>query len=121
MLQQSEDLGNWAAPFKIDDISALTPIVYDERDFRSELFESISVAICFRTPSTVIMNRFAFWVVSECPFENMIRQRNVHPIRLCGEPVTWSNFEASYDVAEREPSSRVDSTYVLEEYIVPSP
>jgi hypothetical protein len=33
--------------------------------------------------------------------------------------VTWRNYEASYDVAELEPSSRESSTYVLEEYFVP--
>ncbi len=64
-------------------------------------------------------DRFVFWVISEWAFGNEIRQRVVDPIRLSGEPVTWRNYEASYDVAELEPSSRTDSTYVLEEYFVP--
>ncbi len=35
-------------------------------------------------------------------------------------PVTWRNFEASYDVSELEPASRERSTYVLQEYFVPA-
>ena len=63
--------------------------------------------------------RFLMWVASEWPFANLIRRRVVDPIRLSSEPVTWRNFEASYDVAELEPSSRTDSTYALEECFVP--
>ena len=36
-----------------------------------------------------------------------------------GEPVTWRNYEASYDVAELEPASRESASYVLQEYFVP--
>jgi hypothetical protein len=36
-----------------------------------------------------------------------------------GHPVTWRNYEASYDVSELEPSSRARTTYVLQEYFVP--
>jgi FAD/FMN-containing dehydrogenase len=64
--------------------------------------------------------RFLFWVVSEWPLGNMIRRRILDPIRFSEAPVTWRNYEASYDVAELEPSSRIDSTYVLEEYFVPA-
>ncbi|MFL5583186.1 MAG: FAD-binding protein [Gemmatimonadaceae bacterium] len=34
-------------------------------------------------------------------------------------PVTWRNYEASYDVSELEPSSRLHDTYVLQEYFLP--
>ncbi len=64
-------------------------------------------------------DRLLLWVISDWPFGNLIRQRIVDPIRLSGEPVMWRNYEASYDVAELEPSSRTDSTYVLEEYFIP--
>ena len=40
--------------------------------------------------------------------------------RLGGRnPVTWRNYEASYDVSELEPPSRLRSTYVLQEYFLP--
>jgi FAD/FMN-containing dehydrogenase len=64
-------------------------------------------------------DRFMLWVISEWPLSNVLRRHLVDPIYFSGEPVTWRNYEASYDVAELEPSSRTDSTYVLEEYFVP--
>jgi len=50
------------------------------------------------------------------------RQQIIEPLayRLGGRnPVTWRNFEASYDVSELEPSSRAHDTYVLQEYFIP--
>jgi len=43
----------------------------------------------------------------------------IDPLIFTGHPVTWRNYEASYDVSELEPSSRAQSTYVLQEYFVP--
>lgn len=63
--------------------------------------------------------RFLLWVASEWPFGNLLRQHLIDPLRFSGEPVAWRNYEASYDVAELEPSSRVSSTDALEEYFVP--
>ena len=65
------------------------------------------------------LNRFAYWVVSEWPFGNAIRRHVVDPMLYRDAPVTWRNYEASYDTAELEPSSRATSTYVLQEYFVP--
>src|SRR4029078_1331756 len=36
-----------------------------------------------------------------------------------GNPITWRNYESSYDVSELEPTSREASTYVLQEYFIP--
>ena len=65
------------------------------------------------------LNRFLFAMISEWPFGKAIRQHVVDPILFAGQPVSWRNHEASYDVAELEPASRSSSTYVLEEYFVP--
>ncbi|MEP6819796.1 MAG: FAD-binding oxidoreductase [bacterium] len=65
------------------------------------------------------LDRFGWWVVSEWPFGKSIRRRWFDPAYFGGEPVTWRNYEASYDTAELEPASRESSTYVLEEYFVP--
>ena len=65
------------------------------------------------------LNRLVYWAVSEWPFGNALRRHVVDPILYRDEPVTWRNYEASYDTAELEPSSRATSTYVLEEYFVP--
>jgi FAD/FMN-containing dehydrogenase len=65
------------------------------------------------------LERFGYWVVSEWPLGKMIRQYILGPLQYRGEPVTWRNYEASYDTAELEPASRATSTYALEEYFVP--
>ncbi|HEY9507227.1 MAG TPA: FAD-binding oxidoreductase [Gemmatimonadales bacterium] len=65
------------------------------------------------------LNRFVFWTVSELPGGRWLRQRVVDPLVLRGQPVSWRNREASYDVAELEPGSRAGETYVLQEYFVP--
>ncbi|MCH2110171.1 MAG: hypothetical protein MK135_12655, partial [Polyangiaceae bacterium] len=48
-----------------------------------------------------------------------LRQHIMEPIAYASSPITTRNHEASYDVAELEPSSREDHTYVLQEYFVP--
>ena len=65
------------------------------------------------------LNRLAYWFVSEWPSGNAFRRHVVDPIFYRDEPVTWRNYEASYDTAGLEPSSRAASTYVLQEYFVP--
>jgi FAD/FMN-containing dehydrogenase len=66
------------------------------------------------------LDRFAYWVVSEWPLGKALRQRVLDPIFFHSEPVSWLNYEASYDTAELEPASRANSTYALEEYFVPA-
>jgi FAD/FMN-containing dehydrogenase len=65
------------------------------------------------------LDRGAFWIMSEVPFGKAFRQHVIDPLLFRGERVEWRNYEASYDVKELEPSSRKDSTYVLQEYFVP--
>jgi FAD/FMN-containing dehydrogenase len=64
-------------------------------------------------------NRFVLWAISEWPFGALVRRDIFDPMRFAGESVTWRNYEASYDASELEPSSRVNSTCVLEEYFIP--
>jgi hypothetical protein len=47
------------------------------------------------------------------------REHIVDPLIFRGNPITWRNYESSYDVSELEPTSREASTYVLQEYFVP--
>ena len=65
------------------------------------------------------LNRFVYWVMSEWVGGKEIREHVIDPLIFRGEPVSWRNHEASYDVAELEPASRDDATYVLQEYFVP--
>ncbi|MGH7517461.1 MAG: FAD-binding protein [Gemmatimonadales bacterium] len=65
------------------------------------------------------LNRTVFWMMSEWPGGNAIRRHVLDPVLFRDTPVTWRNYEASYDVAELEPASRERTTYVLQEYFVP--
>ncbi|MFC3115998.1 FAD-binding protein [Cellvibrio fontiphilus] len=48
-----------------------------------------------------------------------LREYVVDPIIYASSPVVWRNYEASYDVRELEPESRLTTTYALREYFVP--
>lgn len=63
--------------------------------------------------------RIAYWVISEWPFGKELREHVIDPVFFRGTSVLWRNYEASYDVAALEPSSREKYTYVLQEYFVP--
>jgi FAD/FMN-containing dehydrogenase len=65
------------------------------------------------------MKRFAYSMMSGWSNGPWIREHMIDPLMFRGNPVTWRNYEASYDVSELEPDSRVRSTYVLQEYFVP--
>lgn len=47
------------------------------------------------------------------------REHIIDPVIFRGNPVTWRNYQASYDVSELEPESRDKETYVLQEYFIP--
>lgn len=58
-------------------------------------------------------------VVSWGDFGKWLRKKIVDPIQYSNEKIVWRNKEASYDVAELEPKSRKEKTYVLQEYFIP--
>lgn len=62
--------------------------------------------------------RIAGWV-SGSDTGKWLRQHVVEPIYYLEDRVAWRNWEASYDVAELEPSSREEQTYGLREYFIP--
>lgn len=57
--------------------------------------------------------------VASSSFGKWVREKIFDPLYYSAERVVWRNWEASYDVAEIEPSSREEVTYVLREYFVP--
>jgi FAD/FMN-containing dehydrogenase/SAM-dependent methyltransferase len=65
------------------------------------------------------LQRYFVWAVTETPLGKWRREYLIDPLLYFFKKVHWRNFEAGYDVAELEPSSRKDSTYVLQEYFVP--
>jgi FAD/FMN-containing dehydrogenase len=65
-------------------------------------------------------HRLAYKSITSGRLGKWIRQHILDPAMFRGHPVTWRNYEASYDVSELEPASRDRSTYVLQEYFVPA-
>lgn len=65
------------------------------------------------------LEQYFLWAVSETPFGKWRREFLIDPFLYLAKPVHWRNYEAGYDVAELEPPSRTNRTYVLQEYFVP--
>lgn len=66
-----------------------------------------------------LLEKYFFWAFTETPFGTWRREHMVDPLLFRKKIVHWRNYEAGYDVAELEPYSRKNSTYVLQEYFVP--
>lgn len=60
------------------------------------------------------------WIISETSLGKWLRQHVIDPAMYLRSPVANRNHEASYDTAELEPFSRKSTTYVLQEYFVPT-
>ncbi|MEJ7645321.1 MAG: FAD-dependent oxidoreductase [Chryseolinea sp.] len=58
-------------------------------------------------------------VVSSGNFGKWVRRNLIDPNLYKSDKVVWRNREASYDVQELEPKSRLEETYVLQEYFIP--
>ncbi|MBL0743187.1 FAD-binding protein [Chryseolinea lacunae] len=65
------------------------------------------------------VHRYFYWAFTETLTGKWRREFIVEPLLYRAKKVHWRNYEAGYDVAELEPSSRQHSTYVLQEYFVP--
>jgi FAD/FMN-containing dehydrogenase len=115
-----------------DHIRGSPAAVFHNGDIYPDAYDTVHAVTYSKTdaPATVAdrllplgeshrLDRFVYWVVSTWPFGKVVRQHIVDPILFRSEPVTWRNYEASYDATELEPASRSSSTYVLEEYFVP--
>lgn len=60
------------------------------------------------------------WAVTELPKGDDVQRKIVRPALLSKPTVVWRNYEASLDTNSLEPRSRSESTYVLQEYFVPT-
>ena len=65
------------------------------------------------------MNQNVLFAMTELPGGALLSREVVYPLLRAGRAVKWRNHEASRDVAELEPRTRVTSTYVLQEYFIP--
>jgi FAD/FMN-containing dehydrogenase/uncharacterized membrane protein YhaH (DUF805 family) len=65
------------------------------------------------------IERYFISAFSKSNFGKWRRENLIDPILYLSKKVHWRNYEAGYDVAELEPESRKNSTYVLQEYFIP--
>lgn len=65
------------------------------------------------------LERYFIGAFSRSNFGKWRREHIIDPILYLSKKVHWRNYEAGYDVAELEPESRKNSTYVLQEYFIP--
>lgn len=65
------------------------------------------------------LERYFIGAFSRSNFGKWRRAHIIDPILYLSKKVHWRNYEAGYDVAELEPESRKNSTYVLQEYFIP--
>lgn len=65
------------------------------------------------------INRYFLWSFTQTPFGKWRREFLIEPLLYLRPKTHWRNYEAGYDVAELEPQSRKNSSYVLLEYFVP--
>jgi FAD/FMN-containing dehydrogenase len=63
--------------------------------------------------------RYFIWAYTETLGGHWRREHIFDTIFFFRNRVYWRNYEAGYDVAELEPKSRRDDTYVLQEYFIP--
>lgn len=66
-----------------------------------------------------LAERYMLWAITETPLGHWRREFVYEPLLYLRPAVKYRNEEADYDVAELEPLSRRQSTYVLQEYFVP--
>jgi FAD/FMN-containing dehydrogenase/uncharacterized membrane protein YhaH (DUF805 family) len=65
------------------------------------------------------LERYFINAFSKSNFGKWRREHIIDPILYLSKKIHWRNYEAGYDVAELEPESRKDFTYVLQEYFIP--
>jgi uncharacterized membrane protein YhaH (DUF805 family)/SAM-dependent methyltransferase len=65
------------------------------------------------------IERYFISAFSKSKFGKWRREYIIDPIVFFNKKIHWRNYEAGYDVAELEPKSRKESTYVLQEYFIP--
>ena len=110
-----------------------TTVIFHNADMYPPAYENIHVVSyrLTREPLTVTdrllpkdqsawSHRTAYSMITSGLGGYWFREHVIDPLIFIGHPVTWRNYEASYDVSELEPESRDKETYVLQEYFVPA-
>jgi len=124
-------IGEYAGYFK-QHVRDSTDVIFHNGDIYPPNYERVNAVTWTRTndPVTVTdrlippdksyrLDRAVYSIMADWPGGKGFREHVVDPLLFRNSPVEWRNYEASYDVAELEPTSREKSSYVLEEYFIP--
>jgi FAD/FMN-containing dehydrogenase len=109
-----------------------TSVIFHNADIYPPAYENIH-AVSYRLTSDPVtvadrlkpqdqggwIHRAAYSMITGGGAGHWTREHVIDPVIFLGQPVTWRNYEASYDVSELEPESREKETYVLQEYFIP--
>ena len=126
-----EDVDLETYPTRFHDLSQDHRVVLHNADLRPPDFDTPRMISWLATNSPVTVperliprerdyarNRAAIWAVSELPGGARLR-RTMEERLLKEEVVVWRNYEASLDTDSLEPTTRLFSTYLLQEYFIP--
>lgn len=107
-------------------------MVFHNADIYPPSYQNVHVVSYRRTSSPLTVSdrllpknqaawshRNAYSMITSWPGGRWMREYLIDPWLFRSNPVTWRNYEASYDISELEPESRAKTTYVLQEYFVP--
>jgi FAD/FMN-containing dehydrogenase len=124
-------LGDYAQYFK-DEVRNAPGVVFHNADIYAPHFSRVRAVTWTETakPATTtlrlqwqrrahLLAKYFIWAITETPYGKWRREHLVDPLLYSSRPVHWRNYEAGYDVAELEPVSRTDRSYVLQEYFIP--
>ena len=107
-------------------------VVFHNADIYPPAYENVHVVSYRKTDSAVTIpdrmlpqdqnsstHRTVYSMITSLHSGKWMREHVIDPLIFRGNPITWRNYEASYDVSELEPKSREHDTYVLQEYFIP--
>ena len=129
---QKLPVGSYASYFR-KNIRDDSTVIFHNADIYPPSYEDIHAVSYRRTQEPVTVttrllprdqatwsHRTAYSMMTSLPGAGWLREHVVDPMEYRDNPVTWRNYEASYDISELEPNSRDKETYVPQEYFVPT-
>ena len=118
--------------FFFNDIRNNKDIVFHNGDIYPPLYKNVRAVSWVKTTkkptvktrlmplaASYPLERYFIGSFSKNKFGKWRREHIIDPLVYLEKKIHWRNYEAGYDVAELEPESRKESTYVLQEYFVP--
>ncbi|OBU16906.1 FAD-binding oxidoreductase [Photobacterium aquimaris] len=128
-LHKKMPLSDYPAFFK-HQINNNTKAIFHNADILPPRFDKIHAVTWSQTTKPVnvsphkerklyLLEKYMLWTITESPWGHWRREYIYEPLMYWNKKITTRNEEANYNVAELEPISRNQNTYVLQEYFIP--